>query len=384
MSIAEVAGPTSRPGAEETAAGVDVAVVVPTFNEAGNILVLLGRLHAVLDGQRRWEMIVVDDDSRDGTAGIVDRAAQSGEPVRCLRRIGRRGLSTAVIEGCLATSAPKIVVMDADLQHDEEAIPAMLDRLADPGCDLVVATRYAAGGSTGDWTRGREVTSRVATWLARLATPTVISDPMSGFFAIRRSVFLEAAPRLSGAGFKVLLDIAASSPRPLRVAEVPYVFRQRTSGASKLNATVVFDYLGMIAEKRSLGWIPARFALFGATGTLGVFVHMAALYLLDRVAGVDFGRSLMGAVLVAMTFNFVLNNEITYGDRRLRGWAAAGGLLRFYLVCGTGALSNIGVAGFIFAHGSGWFVSGLAGAFVAAVFNFTMSSRYVWHGRSPS
>ena len=366
---------------ESQAHAVEVAIVVPTLNEADNILVLLGRLHDILDNSWRWEMIVVDDNSRDGTAAVVEAAALAGQPVRCLRRIGRRGLSTAVIEGCLATAAPLIIVMDADLQHDEAVIPAMLECFTNSACDLVVATRYAEGGSTGPWSGARRTGSKVATWLARRVTATDLSDPMSGFFGIRRDVFLQIAPRLSGAGFKILLDIAASAPRKLRAAEVPYTFRLRLAGESKLGASVVFDYLGMIVEKRSKGWVPARFALFCATGALGVLVHMLALFTFNLELNIDFDTAVLGAVVVAMTFNFILNNEVTYGDRRLHRGEALTGLIKFYLVCGTGALSNIGVSGFIFAQGSGWFVSGLAGAFVAAVFNFAMSSRYVWHGR---
>ncbi len=383
-----MAGTTSIPNLAHSAirqagAGTaELAIVVPTYNESGNILVLAARLHQLLAGVCRWEMIVVDDNSPDGTADIVDAAARDGDTVRCIRRIGRRGLSTAVIEGCLATFAPLIIVMDADLQHDETIIPRMLACLTGPDCDLVVASRYAAGGGVGDWNRTRKTGSSVATWMARMATPSPISDPMSGFFGIRRDLFLDVAPRLSGAGFKILLDIAASAAGPLRIKEVPYTFRLRVEGDSKLNTTVVFDYIGMIIEKRSLGWIPARFVLFGFTGLLGVIVNMLALYVLALVVGVGFNRSQAVATVVAMTFNFLLNNNFTYGDRRLRGSAAATGLLKFYLVCGTGALSNIGVASFVFTHGSGWFASGLAGAFVAAVFNFAMSSRYVWGGRS--
>ena len=377
MSIPLVGGPAA-PLADKAA--VELAIVVPTYNESGNILVLVERLHELLDGLCRWEMIVVDDNSPDGTATLVDAAARGGDNLRCVRRIGRRGLSTAVIEGCLATFAPLLIVMDADLQHDETIIPRMLACLSEPDCDLVVASRYAAGGGVGDWNRTRKTGSSVATWMARMATPSPISDPMSGFFGLKRELFLDVAPRLSGAGFKILLDIAASAARPLRIEEVPYTFRSRIEGDSKLNATVVFDYVGMIIEKRSFGWIPARFALFAFTGLIGVAVNMAALYLLVRATGLGFNRSQETATVVAMTFNFFLNNNFTYGDRRLRGGAIPTGLLKFYLVCGTGALSNIGVASFVFTHGSGWFASGLAGAFVAAVFNFAMSSRYVWRG----
>ena len=364
-----------------TTTALELAIVVPTYNEAENILVLASRLHRILDGRCAWEMIVVDDNSADGTADLVDNAAQAGDTIRCIRRIGRRGLSSAVIEGCLATFAPLVIVMDADLQHDEAILPDMLEKLRGPACDLVVGTRYAAGGSTGDWNKARKASSSIATWVARLATPTPISDPMSGFFGVRRDAFLEAAPHLSGAGFKVLLDIAASSPTPLRVAEVPYTFRLRTAGESKLSASVVFDYVGMIIEKRTNGWVPARFMLFVATGGLGVAVHMAVLFLLDQAMQLSFNLSQDIALFCAMTFNFILNNWVTYGDKPLRGRAAVFGLIRFYLVCGLGSLANISVADLVFQGGSGWFFSGLAGAFLAAVFNFVMTSRYVWGAR---
>lgn len=357
-----------------------LAVVVPTLNEAGTVLVLHQRLQAVLAGQA-WEMIVVDDDSTDGTPDLVDAAAAQGGNIRCLRRIGRSGLSSAVIEGCLATSAPAIVVMDADLQHDEAAIPAMLARLAEPGCDLVVATRYATGGSTGQWTRARRTASGAATRLAQLLIGAKLTDPMSGFFAIRRATFLGLARRLSGSGFKILLDIVCSATKPLSIAEVPFTFRARAAGESKLSFTVVLDYLGMLVEKRSYGIVPARFVLFAFSGSLGVLANMSVLYTLNRGFHVPFVEAETGAVFAAMVFNFFVNNELTYRDRRVRGVAAAWALLRFILVCSIGALSNVGVAAFIFRAGSGWFLSGLAGAFVAAVFNFVMSDRYVWRSR---
>ena len=362
----------------DPAAGL--AVVVPTLNEAGNILVLHGRLQTILAG-RNWEMIVVDDDSSDGTPDLVEAASRGGQNIRCLRRVGRSGLSSAVIEGCLATAASEIVVMDADLQHDEAVLPAMLEKLAAPGCDLVVGTRYAAGGSTGDWNRTRRTGSTLATSMAQWVTGADLSDPMSGFFAIRRATFLSLVHRLSGSGFKILLDIVCSGTRKLAIAEQPYTFRLRSAGESKLNFTVVLDFFGLLIEKRSNGLIPGRFALFAFSGSLGVLANMTALYVLNRALGRPFIEAESGAVVAAMVFNFALNNEITYRDRRLRGGAAVWGLVRFILVCSMGALSNIGIAAFIFRAGSGWFVSGLLGAFVAAVFNFVMSDRYVWRRR---
>ena len=193
----------------------ELALVVPTLNERANVPVLIGKLHEVLRGVE-WEVLFVDDDSRDGTADEVRRLAQTDPRVRCLQRIGRRGLSSACIEGILATSAPIVGVMDADLQHDESLLPRMLQALRDTDIDIAVASRHVEGGSLGDWDRKRVAISDVATRLSRLIVSSDLTDPMSGFFMLRRAAFDGAVRNLSGQGFKILLDLFASSPRPPR------------------------------------------------------------------------------------------------------------------------------------------------------------------------
>lgn len=358
---------------------IELAVVIPTFNEAGNVAVLVERLAEALAGIA-WEAIFVDDASPDGTADAARRLALTDRRVRVLERVGRRGLSSACIEGMLATAAPYVAVIDGDLQHDERLLPRMLERLRAGDVDLVVGSRFSDGGSTGEWDRDRLAKSRLAASLSRIVLRAQVSDPMSGFFMVDRALFRRLAPRLSGIGFKILLDILTASPDPLRISEIGYVFRPRADGESKLDHVVAFEYLIALYEKLFGRIVPVRFALFGSVGALGVGVHFAVLTTLFEGLTLDFTPAQALATLVAMSFNFWLNNLLTYRDRRLRGWRRLlGGWLSFCLVCGLGALANVGVAAFLFEYSHViWSLSALAGVLVGAVWNFVLSSRFTW------
>jgi len=358
-------------------ANLELSIVVPTFNESANVRELLERLQATL-GETVWEVVFVDDDSPDATAALVRSIARSDRRVRCVQRVGRRGLSSACIEGMLATAAPYIAVMDADLQHDESILPAMLERLRSGDADLVVGTRYAQGGSTGDWDGKRAGLSRLATRVARLVVRQEVSDPMSGFFMLRREVFDASVRRLSALGFKILLDILASAPGPLRVAEVPFTFRTRFAGQSKLDELVVWEYGMLLADKTIGRYVPVRFISFAAVGGLGVFVHMAVLAVLLKALGLDFAPAQSAATGVAMVFNFALNNILTYRDSRLTGWAWWRGLGSFMLACSVGALANVGIATYLFASQTTWFLAALAGVLVGAVWNYAVTQLYTW------
>ncbi len=359
-------------------AAVELTVVVPSFNEIDNVEPLIERLHAALDGIE-WEVIYVDDDSPDGTAAKVRELAQTDPRVRCIQRIGRRGLSTAVIEGMLASSAPYLAVTDADLQHDEKLLPRMLAALKLDGLDIVVGSRYVAGGTIGDWDNGRAVMSIIATRLARLVVSAEIADPMSGFFMLRRRAFERAARRLSGNGFKILLDLLASAPTPYRFRELPYVFGQRIHGESKLDSLVIWEYLMLLLDKRVGRWVPVRFVLFAAIGGSGVIVHLVAL----RLALICLNFPLAQAVgtVCAMTTNFLLNNMLTYRDQRLYGVKLINGLLSFYAVCSIGAVANVGIASAVFGEHYSWWISGLAGSAVGVVWNYAASSVFTWRRR---
>ncbi len=362
---------------------IELSVVVPTYNERPNVGELIRRLDVALK-DHRWEAVFVDDDSPDGTADEVRALARSDARVRCIQRLGRRGLSRAVIEGILSTSAPVVAVIDADLQHDETVLPAMLGRLrgdaAQAPVDLVVASRYAAGGKLEGWDAERARMSRFATALANRMVPTGISDPMSGFFLMRRETFEGAMRRLSGEGYKLLLDLLASVPGPVRLAEVPYTFRPRVAGQSKLDSAVLWEFSLLLIDKRFGRWIPARFLLFSLVGISGVFIHFTVLTLLYRGAGLMFTISQAAATFVAMTSNYALNNSLTYRDQRHRGLGWWRGLLSFYAICGLGVVANVGVAGLLFER-QGWLLAAAAGALVGTVWNYAATRAVTWKAR---
>jgi dolichol-phosphate mannosyltransferase len=355
---------------------LEVSIIVPTFNERQNVRELIARVERALGGIS-WEMIFVDDDSPDGTSAEIKFIAARDTRVRCIRRIGRRGLSSACIEGMLAAAAPVLVVMDGDLQHDETTLPAMLAALGAEGTELVIGSRYAAGGAIGEWDKTRAFMSRVATRLSRIVCRQPISDPMSGFFMIRADALDRCVRRLSGKGFKILLDIVASSPSVLRIAEVPYTFRERLHGTSKLDSLVVWDFGLLLAEKTIGRYVPVRFFAFTLVGGFGVLVHMATLTAL-RFGQVGFPTAQAFATIVAMVFNFWLNNLLTYRDRRLRGRRWLTGLLSFMLACGLGAIANVGIASYLFESNTQWMLAALAGIAVGAVWNYAITQLYTW------
>ena len=369
--------PFQQGRAADAISGVELTVGVPTFNERDNINPLLDRL-AVALGSLSWEAIFVDDDSPDGTADLLREIAQQSPHVRVIHRIGRRGLASACVEGVLSSSAPYFAVIDADMQHDEAILPQMLETLKEHELDIVVGSRYVDGGGVAeDWDKRRQLISSFAGRTARLVIKADLKDPMSGFFLMRRQTFEEVVRNLSQQGFKILLDLFASAPRPLRFAEVPYQFRPRTHGESKLDTMVAWEYGMLLADKMFGRFIPARLLLFGVIGALGLLVHMTVLAV-ALYGGLVFTPSQTIAVLTSMTSNFTLNNLITYRDRRLRGWDWVLGLLSFYIVCSVGAVANVGIATFAYAEKPVWWLAGLAGALVGAVWNYALTAFLTW------
>src|SRR5262245_39421549 len=362
----------------QTARVAELSVVVPTFKERGNIAELVQRLDGALEGID-WEVIFVDDDSPDGTTDVVKALAASDPRVRCLRRVSRRGLAGACIEGMLSSSALYVAVMDADLQHDENVLPRMLATPRRGDTDLVVGSRYVAGGSASAFSKRRGLMSKAAGSLARALTRIELSDPMSGFFMMRRDRFDPIAGSLSTSGFKILLDIVLTAKGQLRIAEEPYVFGSRTFGESKLDAQVGLDFLGLLLNKLTDGAVTPRFLSYALVGTAGLFVHLLTLRL--TLLSVGFEEAQAIATFVAMTGNFVFNNSLTFRDSRLNGMAFVRGLLAFYAVSSVGALTNVGVASWLYAYQPTWWLAGLAGALMGVVWNYSMSTLFVWRAK---
>ncbi len=370
---------SARIAADAHATAPLLSIVVPTFGERDNVEELVRRIDLALP-RTAWEIVFVDDDSPDGTAETVRSLGRHDPRVRCVHRIGRRGLSSACVEGILASSAPYVAVMDADFQHDEKILPLMLLRVAQGNVDIVVGSRHVEGGSIGNWNNRRAAMSRFAAQLSRLATRVDLQDPMSGYFMMSREAFMGAARGLSLIGFKILLDIFASAPKPLRYEEIPYRFRGRLSGESKFDSAAMWDYAMLLADKTIGHVVPPRFVAFSIVGALGTLVHMATLTLLLKALGVDFNLSQAGAAVLAMTGNFFLNNALTYRDKRLAGRRMLVGLLTFYAACGIGAAANVGIADYLFVSHHAWWIAGLSGVLIGAVWNYATTSVFTWRG----
>jgi dolichol-phosphate mannosyltransferase len=362
-------------------AALQLAVIVPVLNERDNIAPLLSKLGVVLKDIIH-EVIFVDDGSMDGTQAEIEEIARFDPHVRLVRRFGRRGLSSAVVEGMCASVADVVAVIDGDLQHDETILPQMYRAIADDGKDLAIGTRYSGDGSFGDWNKTRISISRLATRIASPIVKTPLSDPMSGFFAIRRSILLDLIPQLSTVGYKILLDIVASAGKRLNTAEFPYRFGVRVAGESKLDSAVVLEYIELILDKMFGRVLPAKLILFGAVGGSGVIVHMAILSILLNLLSQTFTHAQIGAVIVAMIYNFTLNNNFTYRDRRLRGFNWIKGLLSFSLLCSLGAIANVGVSSIFYERDADhWWLAGLAGVAVGSVWNFVATKWLTWRQR---
>ena len=369
----------AKPSATARPAGAPLlSVIVPCFNERPNVAPMIAKLDAALAGIA-WEVIYVDDNSPDGTAQEVRRIALTDARVRCIRRIGRRGLASAVIEGALSSSARYVAVIDGDLQHDETRLPMMLSALRDGTYDLAVASRRVEGGdSAGLSSRWRHMLSEGGIRLAQAFLPVRLSDPMSGYFMLPRPLFEDLARGLNGQGFKILLDLLLSSGKALRVIEVPARFRERAAGESKLDALVVAQFGGLLLDRIFRGVLPLRFISFALVGGFGVLVHLAVLGTLRHTTMLAFETDQALATVVAMAFNFQLNNAITYRDQQLKGPRLWRGLLLFMAVCGFGAVANVGIAQVLYEQHANWTVAGGTGALIGVVWNYAVSATLVW------
>jgi dolichol-phosphate mannosyltransferase len=357
--------------------GPEISVIVPTFNERENVVELTERIGASLR-DFAWEIIYVDDDSPDGTAELVRQLAAKDSRIRCVQRMGRRGLSSACVEGMLASSAPYLAVIDGDLQHDERLLPQMLSELKQGDVDVVVGSRYTQGGGTGDWGAARIRLSKFGTRLSRTLVPETLTDPMSGFFMVRRQSFEAAVRKLSAIGTKILMDLFASSPQPLRFKELPYSFRLRQAGDSKLDSATKWEYGMLLLDKMFGHIVPVRFVAFCIVGALGVAVHFSILTLLFQIEHAGFLQGQATATIVTMTFNFALNNVLTYRDKRLRGMRWLRGWLSFNIACSLGACMNVGLATYLNEATGTRYLAALAGITVGAVWNYAVTKRLTW------
>jgi dolichol-phosphate mannosyltransferase len=356
----------------------ELTIVVPSYNERDNVPRVVQRLSQALQGIS-FEIIFVDDLSPDGTGDAVREVARADPRLRLISRCSR-GLSGAALEGMLSAQAPVVALIDADLQHDENLLPKMKAALETHGADLVVASRYVSGGSGAALEGSRQFLSVFGGKVVRALLPVRLADPLSGFFMVRRALVERVAHRISPDGFKVLLDLVTALPARTRIVELPYQFRPREAGASKLDSKVAFEFAALIIAKLTRGVLPLRFFLFCLVGGLGLVVHLAVAWLALGL-GQSFVVAQAAATLIAMTCNFFLNNAVTHRDRALRGPRLLTGLVGFYAICGFGVVANVGFASLLFERQPTWWLAALAGALVGTVWNYAISATFVWRAR---
>jgi dolichol-phosphate mannosyltransferase len=376
---ASAPAPLARAGKIAQRPAPELSIIVPTFNERDNVPILVERLSRLLVSCD-WEIVFVDDNSPDGTAAAARAIGETDSRVRCIRRVGRRGLAGACLEGMLASQARYVAVMDADLQHDEALLVPMLDNLRGGRADLVVASRYLDGGSATGLSKQRSRVSRWSNALVRHLLGIELTDPMSGHFMIRRDTFEALAPAISSQGFKILLDMLSTAGGRLRTIELPSAFRERQHGESKLDSKIALDFAALVTAKLTNDAVSARFLMFCLVGLTGIAVHLSILSVLLATA-LSFGAAQALATVGAIAWNFVLNNLFTYRDQRLTGWHFLTGLVRFQVICAIGAISNVGIATWIYDYDNVWWIAGLGGAAIGTVWNFVVSAAFVWRQR---
>lgn len=360
-----------------------LSVVLPTYNEAKNLPELLPQIAAALKGIDH-EVIIVDDDSPDRTWETALELVKDRSDLHVVRRIGRRGLSSAVIEGFLAAKGEVLAVMDVDGQHDVTLLETLSAAVQKSG-GIAIGSRYVEGGSVGAWDERRYLLSRIATRLALMLCRVKARDPMSGFFAIDRKTFQETLPRLNPKGFKILLDLLVHVRPDTPVIEVPFSFGQRKHGESKLSRRVQIEFIEYLYDVSFGTYLPLTFVKYCIVGALGVIVHLTAYFLLslwfaqgEALTIVGFSYSLIGAIETAVVFNFLLNNAWTFSQAQLRGVSAIIGFLKFNVACLFGALANYAVSRFLFSNGWGEYPSVITGAFTGVIWNYTMNKLFTW------
>jgi dolichol-phosphate mannosyltransferase len=356
-----------------------ISVVVPTYNEAANISMMYDGLARALAG-RSWELVVVDDDSPDGTADAVRGLGRRHDNVRCIQRVQERGLASAVHWGVQAAHGEVVVVMDGDLQHEPALIPQMLDALQ-KGHDIVSGSRFLEGAEAEGLSPG--LRRRLSGWGNRLTNRFLgkaLSDPLTGFFATSRRLFLESIPLMQADGFKVFFDLVYHNPN-VAVRELPFEFRHRRHGESKLELYVLWLLACDIVSKLSRGTLPPRLVSFVGVGLIGSIFHFSVLYICLGLGAV-FWLAQATATVVAMVFNFTINNLLTYSDDRLRGGAFYKGLLLYSLIASVGIVANVSTAQIAYLHLQGHtFIAASTGLVIDVIWRFVVSNRLIW-GRS--
>jgi dolichol-phosphate mannosyltransferase len=353
-----------------------VSFIIPTYNENDNIVPLVERIHAAI-GDRPYEILFVDDNSRDGTADTAASLVPK-YPVKVLIRKNKRGLATAILDGLLYIQGEYVCVMDADLQHPPEVLPVLF-REMDNGRDLVIASRYVPGGGCEGWKLSRRIISKGAITLAHVFLPDTrkYSDPMSGFFAFKRKVVEKA--QLNPLGYKILLEILLMGDHK-SVAEVPYTFVTRTRGESKLSAKTQKEYLRHLYSLMHRKGEDIRFIKFLLVGASGIIVNEGLLFILKELIKLTLPFASAIAIEASIISNFMLNDTITFRDRRTAGAKSFfSRLAKFNVVSLAGAAINYSATLLLTqVFGIHYLISNLIGIVIATMVNYLVNNWWTW------
>jgi dolichol-phosphate mannosyltransferase len=362
--------------------GCRVSIILPTYNEIGNIESIIGAL-LKLKNQFQLEILVVDDDSPDGTGDLVRSLSRQNPEIRLIRRLGRAGLASAIKEGLLDATGDIALVMDSDGQHDPSAVSSALNTLAKGNFDLVVGSRFHADAQIKGLSTRRELGSNLANSTARYSLHSSyaeLTDTMSGFFALRLDPAMPVVRAVDVNGFKFLYEFLAISKGKLLVKEIPLRFQPRNHGTSKLDIAIFWDFMISVLHNLTLRLLPRRAISFGLVGVSGVFVQLLATKALMQIGGIHFEQALPIAVISAASSNYMINNALTFRFQRLRGKALFKGLLKFLIVASLPVFANVGVASAFHRFVSTNLITAqLAGILVVFVWNYAASSRFVWN-----
>ena len=359
-----------------------LSIVIPTYNEKDNIFKLLEKLKKVLKSINH-EIIFVDDNSPDGTSAVIKDCMKKSSKIRLIHRIGRKGLAGAVIEGVFAANADLVAVMDCDLQHDETKLLDMINLFSkNKSLDIVIGSRFTETGEISEkaFSKIRELGSKATTLIIKKVLNIASTDPLSGFFMVKKVAFLKSSENLQTQGFKVLADFLATSGKHIEIEEIGYSFKNRIAGESKMSLITALELIGLVLSQILKGRVSIRFILFCMVGLSGIFVQLfitgLAMLLINQ-----FPTSQTLGIIAAMTSNYFLNNTITFQERKLKSLDLIRGLFSFYLICSLGAFANVAVATYIFGFSSNWLISSFVGACFGAVWNFTLTSIFTWKSK---
>jgi dolichol-phosphate mannosyltransferase len=380
--LTEMKNVSAIPTVQATACSLPrLTIVLPTFNERANIQPVVSQL-LPLASKYDLELLFVDDDSADGTADEIRRIAQQHGCVRLVRRIGRSGLSSAIKEGILDATGDFVVVMDSDGQHEPSAVGHIVEVLQETDSDVVIGSRFHPESQIIGLSQRRERNSSFANAVARFSLPhyRLLTDYMSGFFALRLDRCFAFVRQVDVNGFKFLYELLALSKGRLSIAEVPLSFQPRIRGESKLNLAVVWDLGVSILHTLLFRAGPRRAVSFALVGITGIGIHLLVYALVRHGLGLSFEQAQMIAVVSAASSNYLINNVLTFRALQLRGTSLLLGLLRFLLVASIGMLANVGVSSALYHRmNSRPLLALLAGIAVDFVWKYAASSRFVWN-----